>query len=256
MNTEELKAAYASLPSLPDPITIWDEHRHTLRSRIASDYPARFMRWKPIRGTIAIRCDGYILDELAELEADERDWSDVIAEPGFGGNPHICECGASGTLIHQAYHLKQWLDKSDRDVSELESVFEIGPGFGAMAVVLERLGFTGTYFIHDLPEMAILCQYYLSNIESQVEPIATIPAQADLVIALHSWNEMPMEERHRVERVKGDSYLITYKGVYDGMDNTGYFEQFRQSRPELEWHHWQPTYRKGGRWYLVGVKTE
>ena len=68
--------------------------------------------------------------------------------------------------------------------------------------------------------------------------------------------EMPMEERHRVERVRGDSYLITYKGIYDGMDNTGYFEQFRQSRPELEWHHWQPTYRKGGRWYLVGVKAE
>jgi len=253
MNTEDLRAAYAELPPLPPPVTTWDEHRHALREQVANDYPARFLRWRPVRGTIAIRCDGYIQDELAELKADERDWAGVIADPGFGGNPHPCPDGASGTLIHQAYHLKQWMDRTSVKVSDLSSVFEIGAGYGAMALVLERLGFRGAYYVHDLPEMALLCQYYLANVETGIVPIFEIPDSADLIIAMHSWNEMPMNERGPVEAVEGGEYLIAYKEIYGEMDNSGYFKRIVTERPRLAWESWQPAYRKGLRWYLVGV---
>jgi len=253
MNTEDLRAAYAALPPLPPPVTAWDEHRHTLRQRVARDYPARFLKWRPVHGTIAMRCDGYILDERAELDDDARDWSQAIVEPSFGGNTNVCDDGTSGALVHQAYHLKQWLDLSGVEVADLDSVFEIGGGYGAMALVLERLGFRGTYYDYDLPEMALLCKYYLANVETGIEPVFGIPERADLVIALQSWNEMPMDQRGPIEAVEGGGYLIMYKEMYGGMPNVAYFERIRAERQHLAWHHWQPAYRKGRRWYLVGV---
>ena len=122
-----------------------------------------------------------------------------------------------------------------------------------MTLIIERLGFTGTYYIKDLPEFELIQRYYFANVGALTQPINEYPESVDLVIGIHSWNEMPLDQRVGIEAIDAKAYFIAYKAEYGGINNEKYFTEFAERRPHLTWHKWQPEYRKGGRWYLAGV---
>jgi hypothetical protein len=208
--------------------TAWDRHRIALRGHFENDNPNRFLRWSTIQATMFVGEAPYIVDEYNELmdvNLVPYLWRAILKEPGIGKPQRLSYAEwTSGNLVHQAYHLKQWLDLSDHNIHDLDCIVEIGGGYGAMALICHRLGFDGTYCIVDLPEFSLLQNYYLdqcgitnvvwtsADVADEIEP--------DLVIALFSVSEMPLSER---KIPKSDNYLFAYQPHWMGIDNMDYF---------------------------------
>lgn len=146
---------------------------------------------------------------------------------------HIDPTEYSAALIHQAHHLLQWQKHTGMFVSDLDySVFEFGGGYGAMALVLRRLGYKGRYIIFDLPEFALLQEYYLSNLGVDGVTWITSPSEFykmganDLFIACFSLSEVDLKLRFQtLKHVTADSYLFLYNTYWVDYDNVKYFEE-------------------------------
>lgn len=195
MDANELKAAFQSLPSLPDSDSFWNRKRAELRVRIANDDPAQFLTWPTIVSTMFVADAPYIRDEWNALytSGDWGRWKQAIAED-YAGNPvRLPEAPwTSGNMIHQAYHLLRWEQHTGKRVDSLKSIVEIGGGYGAMAKVARRAGLEGKYLIVDTPEFGLLQEYYLSQCGVKAETKTQIDRKRSpgLMIAMWSLDEI------------------------------------------------------------------
>lgn len=177
-------------------------------------------------------------------------WTEAIRET-WVGNPTMFNHLTSGNLIHQAYHLKQWLDRSQKTVSELTAICEIGAGYGALALICRRLGFTGQYYVIDLPELVKIQQYYLGR--NGVMALWELPKSCDLFIGLHSLGEIPIAERERLlSQVAAKEYLFASSYEYEGVDNQKWFHQVA-GMIGRDWVFWPHPYQENA-FYQVGVE--
>jgi hypothetical protein len=267
MTADELKAAFAALPPMK-PV----EHEHSwafwswdLRQNVANNDPAEFLTWPGIVGTMFVGNAPYIDREAEELPMSPR-YFNCVEEPNIG-NPIIysrdCFNATSGNLIHQAYHISQWEKMNDDFLTdhflpELETIVEIGGGYGAMALICHRLGFRGRYIIYDLPEFSLLQQYYLSNVGVDgVEFRTQIDKQieADLIIGLYSLSEMPLNAREAIiDLCPAKSYLIAYGASWGGWDNMTWAMELMK-RKGYTWRNWNIPHLPNC-WYLVGDKCD
>jgi hypothetical protein len=225
---------------LPEPITelkppYWEYWRWDLYKRVLSDEPTEFWEWPCIYHCMLVEhWPGPIAYELSKL--DSR-FLNACSIPHFGpGDGELTNDGyLSRNLIHQAYHIQQWEEATGKRINQLDTIVEFGGGYGAMALLCHRLGFDGKYIIYDLPEFALLQEYYLSHfgILHKVEwNPKRKPKNVDLFMALYSMSEMPLDERiPLVPQAK--SYLFLYSGVWQGWDNVSFFQR---AVPELAWH--------------------
>lgn len=269
MTEDELKAAIEALPPM-EPVKsahTWAFWAWDLRQNILKHDPAEFLTWPSIVLTMFVGNAPYTEFELDTLisifPANVRDgFLEAIKEPNFG-KPVLCEntrITTSGNLIHQAYHLYQWEQKTGRQVKDLRTIVEIGGGYGAMAMIIRRLGFTGRYVIFDLPEFSLLQQYYLSNVgigisEIELETSIWEKFHCDLLIGLYSLNEMSLKARRTIiGACPAKSYLIAYGGGWGGVDNMGWATELMRQRGEL-WHNWNIPHLPNC-WYLIGDKRE
>ena len=249
MGANELRKAFAELPPLGDLATPWDRHRRSLRRHVENDNIDNFLKWSTIVATMFVGEAPYIRSEFDYLMAENGGWKKAIQESGVGNPSRLSYADwTSGNLVHQAYHLKQWQDHSDLWALELDEVFEIGPGYGAMAVVLRQAGFQGDFGFHDLPEFDLLRRFYLDRVGIEVTDIASDSDGIRLTIALFSVDEMPLADRG-ILKWNADEYLIAYHPDYGGVDNTKFFKEFTELRPDLSWYDY-PWYDYR---YLVGV---
>jgi len=255
MTEDELKAAIEALPSM-EPVEsahTWAFWAWDLRQNILNHNPAEFLTWPSVVGTMFVGNAPY-----TEFEFDcLRDGMlEAIREPNFGKPVLYGEVGyrTSGNLIHQAYHLYQWEQKTGRQVKDLRTIVEIGGGYGAMGMIIRRLGFTGRYVIFDLPEFNLLQKYYLSNVGIEdIEFQSQIDEQTDydLLIGLYSLNEMPLKTRKTIiDACPAQSYLIAYGAGWGGVDNMGWALELMRRRGEL-WHNWNIPHLPNC-WYLIG----
>jgi len=246
-DVDDLRQFFEELPDL-EPETTWDRHRLAFRDHVAENDIDDFLNWSTTQATMFVGEAPYIKMEYDTLAGEADFWEKAIQEPGIGNPPRLSYAPyTSGNYVHQAYHLKQWLDWSGRKVSELESVYEIGAGYGTMAVILRRLGFEGPYATFDLPELDLLRGWYLSRLGVKGEEAVDDP---DLLIALYSVSEMPLEER---EVVKANSYLIGYQAHWDGIDNHRYFDWLTSEHDHVTWFKYSSeTYNN--HWYLIGTQ--
>lgn len=256
MTSDELKDAFADLPEMEpvEPEHTWRFWAWDLRQNVAKNDPAEFLTWPGVVGTMFVGNAPYI-----DYEFDELSYllTAVLVEPKFG-KPQTYKTPSlqtSGNLIHQAYHLDQY---QGAFVGELETIIEIGGGYGAMALICNRLGFRGRYIIYDLPEFGLLQQYYLSNVGvDNVEFITKIDKriETDLMIGLYSLNEMPLEARHTIiDLCPAQSYLIAYGAGWGGVDNMAWALDLMK-RKGYNWKHWNIQHLPNS-WYLVGDKRE
>ncbi len=212
MNSHELKdMARDFAGSLPD--TFWGRCQTALLNHLRTEDPDNFLTWPEISGTMFVADAPYTRLELFALETSEDwlQWREVIQESDTGKPLRLPYADyTSGNLVHQAYHLKRWQDATGLKVSLLKTIIEIGGGYGAMAVIAQRMGFTGRYVIIDLPVLSMLQRFYLSQVGYTAEWALTGDGlTADLLIGLWSLSEMNEEDRGRaLTNLSAAGYLV------------------------------------------------
>ncbi len=256
MNADELKATFANL--LPfTPATTWDHHRATLREHVATHSIKKFTTWSTVTATMFVGEAPYIEGELLELMTYRDYWLPALTETLVGKPPRLSYAPwTSGNLIHQAYHLKQWVDKTRLNIRDASWIVELGGGYGAMAKIIHNLGFSGVYTLVDFPEFLLLQEYYLSShgIDAEyVTPQAAsfLSGSPDLFIALFSLSEMPTGGRLALVP-SAASYLFTYQPQWDDVSNSAWFSVLRDLRQDTQWWDWQAKHKSTYR-YLVGL---
>lgn len=232
MNSTEFQQRIAALP---EPVTDkkpphWEFWRHQLWRLAQVDDPQKFILWPCIYHTMLVEhWQQPILYELSVV-------SDFI--PLFGNEFSLPEYH---NLIHQAYHLYQWQQATSRRIADLSTIVEFGGGYGAMALLARRLGFTGRYVIYDLPEFSLLQEWYLSQhgIDIEWNPKRK-PRDIDLHMALYSMSEVEPAQR---KIPKAASYLFLYSGQWEQWDNVEYFQMdFPLLGHVANWQHDELTH--------------
>lgn len=224
--------------ALQEPVTDrkpphWEYWRHELwRHVVEGEDPNNFASWPCVYHTM-------LHEHWRNVVDYERGAMGVFVAKG-SDNP------IWRAMHHQLYHLLEWERVSGKSVGDMESILEFGGGFGAMAqAVYVEMGFRGTYTICDLPEFALLQQYYLSEYLEKERGIS-IPARwvekpekkYDMVIACYSLSETDMATRNQFEKIRADNYLFLYSSQFADYNNVAYFRGFIERHPELLWETW------------------
>lgn len=171
----------------------WSLKRAALRENLAREPLDSFLTWPTIDGTMFVGETEYVRREWQALWAADPARYPAAIGPELGGRPGTNQA-------HQAYHLYQWERGTGRRVEELESIVEIGGGYGALARVCRALGFAGVYTIYDFPELNVLQRRYLEwagvgGVECRDDFAGGV--EADLLVGLYSLSEMPAAELAR-----------------------------------------------------------
>lgn len=244
------------MSQLPEPLTdkappYWEAWRLDLWRRAQSQAPTRFWEWPCIYHTMMQEhwpnSISYEFSEMPFYMSSEK-MNTAFHIPHFGPDDELGNSGYSKNLIHQFYHLRQWMNVTGQHISQLDTIVEFGGGYGAMALLCHRLGFEGKYIIYDLPEFSLLQEYYLS----QFGLLASVewnpkrqPKGVDLFMAMYSLSEVPLLERAEL-RVRAKSYLFLYSGNWEGWDNVMYFQMLLPSLPGVDkfvtWRHTELTH--------------
>lgn len=212
MEAKKLKELFDFLPPLPGMDSYWLGKRHEIRERIKSgEDPEDMLKWSPIRATMWVDAP-YTMAEYDELWNDDKErWSNVFEMDELGEVP-------ISNLIHQAYHVMRWEQYTKHRISDLKTIVEIGGGYGAMARVARAVGFSGKYYIYDLPEFTLLQKYYLNKYRVPVHHISyepgAAPKQVDLLIGLWSLSEMSPQDKDIIAAfIRADHVLLSYNDV-------------------------------------------
>lgn len=236
-------------------MTDWTDNQHALQQHLKHDKLSDLLRWSTIEKTMFVGDVDFIHKEYDYLcTAYKYNHLVKLIKETSVGNPKTLYGWTSGNLIHQLYHLQQWLDRSGKTVDQLSTIFEIGAGYGAMALICKRLGFKGQYYIEDLPELKQVQGYYLHNTIGLDNIIWRVPERCDLLIACHSLGEMPVKERGALlALVEAENYLFASSYEFGNIDNQAWFTQF-SSKIDLDWGFYLHTFQENA-FYLVGVRV-
>jgi len=256
MNAQQLRAAMAALPEHGEfaPIFDWDHHRWQLRKDVLDGRSLdELLGWPTMRLTMVVVHAPYSQHEYEALMQDDwPTWRAAIRRPELMGDRQLpWDYHATGTLVHQAYHLMSWQQAMGRKVVDCDGIVEIGGGFGAMALVCRQLGYTGPYTILDVPEISLLQQYYLERIGIGDVNCVTEPAEvpeADLCVSVFSTSELYLHERWLPA---ANSYLMAYYPACDDIDNEAWFENWAATIAGMKWLRGEAC--MGGQ-YLFGVR--
>ncbi len=250
--------------ALPEPPSdsappYWDHWRYDLWQRGQAEDPNSFMGWPCVYHTMLV--SHWSMDwQLSQLQADDwARWEPTIQYPDVGTPPDYQPgTNYSKNLINQAYHVLQWEQRTGRRIDRVESIVEFGGGYGALALVCQRLGFVGRYTIVDLPEFSLLQQWFLGQVDVEAEYHTDYKEREtyDLLIAIYSLSEVSHYYRNLVlDRLSAASYLFIYSQTWQEWDNLAWFTDWTGRMPGYEWRHW-PMVLENDRpdWYCVGWK--
>ena len=159
-------------------------------------------------------------------------------------------------LVLQAYHIEQLLRYGSLNI---ESVYEFGGGFGGMALLMRRMGFTGRYVIQDLPEMGEIQRFFLNGegIHDVEFTTSSISGQFSLFISNCAIEEIDGDSRKVLERIwsglDADYYEMCYTAFWDGRTTTEYMKALASDRSEIHWIDYEDQIYSNHR-YMIGVR--
>ncbi|HEV8644085.1 MAG TPA: hypothetical protein VGR01_00775 [Burkholderiales bacterium] len=281
----ELRMTFRDLPIL-DAIdaspseAAWLNNMNRLRELVLSQDPREFLRWDVISQTMFVGNARYILTELKYLKRRSdwnARWCRALKESRVGRPiPCVYYSASSGTLIHHAYHVAQFEERTGVQVRDIDFVFEFGGGYGSMCRLFYNLGFSGRYIIFDLAPFSMLQRYFLGTIGLPVKSsidiaksrtgIACISdlqeltalrerieANERMFVATWSVSECPIEVRDLVLPMISDfgSILIAYQDTFGEVNNVQYFDRWKEFNTKFAWHSWRIEHLPGNN-YLVG----
>ena len=142
----------------------------------------------------------------------------------------------SKTAVQSVYHIEK-IQKHFINVKDLELVTDIGAGYGHLCYTFWNCGFRGEYHLIDFGVMHNMQSYFLDQANvpnckfNKLGTLDQIPKKSkSLLFGSYSINEMPMEERRRIEPFYKDYkyIMIVYKNNSDfGVNNRLYFEELK-----------------------------
>lgn len=257
MTPETLRLEFAKLPPIPTnvPLHTWPWHQHRIRQQVAEEDPLKMLEWSTIAATMHTGNGAEFTQ--AQKETIPARYLRATTDPRFGGVP------PTANLIHQAYHLWQWADKTGQQVEDLSHIVEFGGGYGAMALLCKRLGFKGQYTIIDLPEFSLLQQFYLSNTIGidGIDFVSSFFGRTDLFIALYSITEIPLMDRAEImDEIDFSSCLIAHQTEYrlpsgKVINNPEWSKVLVLAKQDgYKWHRWRNELMER-HWYVVGERN-
>ncbi len=285
----ELQTAFRELPVLKTKNLLpseaaWLDNMNRLRELVLNHNSREFLRWNVISGTMFVSKARYILTELNYIKQrsdwDTR-WRTATKESPTGHPlPYLFYPDSSGNLIHHAYHVAQFEEKTGTQVHNTDYVFEFGGGYGSMCRLFFNLGFHGKYIIFDLPSFSALQRYFLKTIGLPVHSVDTfiksktgviclsdieqlrllianhIEASNSMFIATWSISESPITIRDSVLSLTSEfkSFLIAYQDRFGEVNNVDFFSNWKDINRAIIWHNWQIKHIPGNN-YLVGKRA-
>jgi hypothetical protein len=286
----QLKAAFIDIPERQTENVVpseakWGSYMNRLRDLVLTQDPRKFLRWDVVCQTMFITYAHYIYRELKHLRS-RGDWRtrlrDAIVEVSVGHPvPYVFCPNTSANLVHHAYHVSQFEEKTGVTVSDIDFIFEFGGGYGSMCRLFHNLGFTGRYAILDLKPFSALQTYYLTSLGLPVMSLNDFKAAKTGIIcvsdvemlkgvlpgssgtnkamfaATWSISETPRHVRDEVlpNISNFDAFLIAYQHRFEEMDNTDFFDRWKMSIDNVDWQTWSITHIPGNS-YLVGKSSK
>lgn len=261
----------------------WFDNMNQLRQLILTADPRKFLQWDVVRRTMFISFAGYVYFELKSIKvlSDWKNrWRRVIRESTAGCPvPFLFYPASSANLIHHAYHLSVFEQRTGLKIEGLDCVMEFGGGYGSMCRVFHKLGFHGRYIIFDLPLFSALQKFFLSTIGltvltpeqfvsnkpgilciSDLRDLDTVIAHEDfkresLFVATWSISEAPTNIRESIYPLasKFKSWFIAYQHRFCEVDNVKFFSSWKTRNARYEWRNFSIEHMPGND-YLIGRK--
>lgn len=224
----------------------WKRHCSNLVNELLQRDPKEFMDFQAIKETMFVGNAEYTFKELEELK-DKIDLSELVDCDAFSQHFQHPNYPTTGNTIHHRYHLYVL----DIPIKNINTIVELGGGYGNMARLVHKSGFSGTYNLIDLPEFELLQKYYLDyqGINACWNPDLTQPM--DLFIATWSLSEIPLEDRSPYENLNTKYFLIAFGPNYNGIDNMSYFRKFVEFYPDHTWKLIEHPHLNN-QYYLIG----
>lgn len=244
-------------------MTYWEDKQAALKERIKAGNLSNFLRWAEIGITMHVGNFPFVDYEYQQLVSapDAARWLAAIEESPIGQpHPYHNDFRTSGNLVHQAYHLLRWETVTGKKVQDLYSIYEIGAGYGAMCRLIHRLGFTGDYYIADLPELRIIQQYYLYS--NDIHGVKWIPQEEiyegdfDLLLSTWALSEIPIEQRNDLLPYYAPMTLFGYQASFENSNNVSWFNFYQKamSARGQKMHSERLDHMDGEHYYLFGVQ--
>lgn len=284
---EELKASFRESPSVAPGDSYpsekeWLGNVNRLKELVLNDDPREFLRWDVIFKTMSVTYAEYVTPELKCLKS-RVDWSNrwrqAIEESSVGHPvPHWQYPRSSANLIHHAYHLDQFEEKTMLQVHTMDFVFEFGGGYGSMCRLFHNLGFQGKYVLFDLSDFSSLQKFYLKSIGLAVHPLKSFEKEKkgcvcisgteqlrhilsnshagnSMFIATWSISEAPIEFRNNILPLTADfgAFLIAYQHRFKEVDNITFFRNWAANQKDIECYDWEIEHIPKNR-YLMGKR--
>lgn len=224
----------------------WNGRRTGMRDHLLHDNPLDFTHWSTVTATMfAADCEHV----RAKLPLLNPRFQSAAREHPFGAPTTLPDhSDYSGASIIQAFYLQTFEQATGRAAARFQTVVEFGGGYGKMRHIFHRLGFRGHYHIFDLPEMALLQEFYLSNLGLDAHyhvvddqgrfPLP--PHEPDLLIAAYSLSEVSRELRSAFFDTCHPRYaLIVHQDAWDGVDMNKEMDIFCSARHEYQHRDFQ-----------------
>jgi putative sugar O-methyltransferase len=127
--------------------------------------------------------------------------------------------------LKSLHHALVYNASTGKRFSDYEQIVEFGAGIGDTCRVIHDLGYTGPYYIYDLPEVLRISTFY-NPFAKGVTHYSEVPNdKKTLFIGTWSISEVPPDYRTEVfTHFKDADYLLIYQNKAFEYDNKDYFE--------------------------------
>jgi hypothetical protein len=237
------------LSNLKSNITVTKTHKifnTKLINILLSEKLSSFLRFQFIQKMFFVHNRLFILKELNQLRSSDnwKFYKKLIIEDN-AGNPirYIFYPLSSGNRIHQVYHLHILNKNFQIDLKKINTILELGGGYGSLARIFFLINNSVKYTIFDTFIVNLLQYYYLEILKLKTNfskkkkfnfflinktkdlKFNNKRFLSDLFIANWSLSEFPLKYRNRFIKFISQSklILISFQEKFEDIDNLKYF---------------------------------
>lgn len=223
----EIEKARQILDEVPkDKRFTWNFKQRAIAAHIIKDNGLDdFLQWSESAESLHSGYRGFSKEEEALLP----EWMLAIGKDPDIGSPtsDLSPDGISGTFMRQLF-IANTIENEVAPIRSIRRVLEFGGGYGALAVILKRMGFDGDHYVFDLPAVHILREWYLE--QQNINTVSLTKQKLLLVDVFISVCAMD-EARPRVREALLDSviarhYIFYFTKDWDGVNNVDWFSDW------------------------------
>jgi len=143
----------------------WQENTDSIENYFLNGFSMSFLRNKVIKKTMfmyTFRKWKNIQKELIDLSMDKAKAKEILRECSLG-KPLLndWEYASSGNNIHHLYHLLKFFKETGAKMDDVDTIVEVGGGYGNMAKIFKKIHPDSTYTIVDIPIFSYIQILYL-----------------------------------------------------------------------------------------------